>query len=436
MKITGIIAEFNPFHNGHQYILEKARVLTGCEKLVVAMSGDFVQRGAPAILDKGMRAKCALMNGADLVVQLPVVTSTGSARDFAYGGVKTLAACGVDTLVFGCEWEDVELLRKFADILYTEPEAFKSALQQGLKAGKNYPTAQTEALLACMDTANSLEEDTFSRLLREPNTILGLEYMRAIKELGLSMVTLPVKRTGVSHHGVEVCGSFASASYLRSRLLDCDSPAHVFKELKELVPANIRPLYEEQTEKQPLLSELDYEKVLYYKLLLAYRTSSTPAASTSAQPSFLDATDEILNRLQKELSDYRNFAEYLDRVTTKDVTRGRMLRIITHILLDLTTELGSFFRETELPYVRVLGVKKDARPLLGEIAKKAPVITSVAEGEQALLKETACDANRTHSVLTLLASDIFAREVYLMLTKTKGDAVSLPNDYRLPIQII
>jgi len=407
MKITGLIAEFNPFHNGHTYVLTQARALSGCDFVVVAMSGDFVQRGAPALLDKSIRTKAALQNGADLVVALPALVSTGSARDFAYGGVKTLAACGVDTLAFGCECTDIALLQKMAAILHEEPATFKEVLQTALRNGKNYPSAQTEALLAHVKGAYS---DTtlaeLAHLLRQPNTILALEYLRAIRELQIPMKILPISRVGVSHHAQKATQTYASATHIRQMLLS----GRPLTDFATVLPKNASLLYEDALTRQPLLSERDYQPLLPYVLRL----------QADRLPNFLDSSAEIANRLLRCLATYEDFDCFLEAITTKDVTRGKMMRILTHILLNLTTDQMHQYRREPIPYLRILGLRKDARPLLGTLSKHALVITSVAQAP---------------AELPLLQSDLFARETYLALAQTKGDATSLRNDYRLPVQI-
>ncbi|MGN0311199.1 MAG: nucleotidyltransferase family protein, partial [Lachnospiraceae bacterium] len=214
MKITGIITEFNPFHNGHEYILSQARKQTGCDLVVVAMSGDFVQRGAPAIVDKAVRTKAALLGGADLVVELPVIASTASASDFALGGVAALAACGVDTLVFGCEQEDFDLFPVLAEFLENEPSDYKDVLSGFLKEGYSYPLARAKALERFFPGVDNLGE-----LLVAPNNILALEYLRAIKRLDVPMKVCPIKRIAVGHHSKEGVGEFASATAIREGLL-------------------------------------------------------------------------------------------------------------------------------------------------------------------------------------------------------------------------
>ena len=185
MKITGLITEYNPFHNGHQYHIEKAKKLTKADKVVVVMSGNFVQRGAPALLPKHLRAKMALKSGADLVIELPVFYACASAEYFAYGAVSLLHALRcVDSICFGSECGDLTLLQKAADIMAEEPDAYKHSLQSYLRDGYRFPLARQKAF------QDFTKEEGIASILEQPNNILGIEYLKALSRLN--------KRTGIS----------------------------------------------------------------------------------------------------------------------------------------------------------------------------------------------------------------------------------------------
>ena len=178
MKTVGIIAEYNPFHNGHKYQIEKAKELTGADYCIVVMSGNFVQRGTPAFMDKYLRAKAALTCGADLVIELPVHYAAASAEYFASGAVAILDRLGViDYLCFGSECGNIEILSDIADVLISESDEFKNVLKQRLKEGVAYPKARNDAICAA---APHLTE--YLDVLNYPNNILGLEYIKALKK--------------------------------------------------------------------------------------------------------------------------------------------------------------------------------------------------------------------------------------------------------------
>ena len=192
MKVTGIIAEYNPFHQGHAYHLARARELTGADRLLVVMGGNFMQRGEPAIVDKYARAEMALKNGADLVLELPAAAATGSAEYFAEGAVELLDASGVvDALCFGSELGKLAPLEKAAALLLEEPEEYRQLLREELKRGKNFPEAREIALSAFFPERE---------LLSAPNNILAIEYLKALKRRKSSIEAVTIPRLG-NYHG-------------------------------------------------------------------------------------------------------------------------------------------------------------------------------------------------------------------------------------------
>lgn len=213
MKIVGLITEYNPFHAGHLYHMQQARELTGADYCVVLMSGSFVQRGEPAIFDKYLRTKTALLAGADLVLEIPTAFSTASAHEFAAYGVALLSAIGVDAVVFGSECGQIEILKQAAYALNHESAEFQERLRKELKAGLTYPQARAKALgetqaggtrvenvedfHANTDVSNS---HIWSSILNFPNNILGIEYLRAAEDLHSPMEFYTISREGSGYH--------------------------------------------------------------------------------------------------------------------------------------------------------------------------------------------------------------------------------------------
>ena len=207
MKIVGLITEYNPFHAGHLYHMQQARKLTGADYCVVLMSGSFVQRGEPAIFDKYLRTKTALLAGADLVLEIPAAFSTASAHEFATYGVALLSAIGVDAVVFGSECGQIEILKQAAYALNHESAEFQERLRKGLKAGLTYPQARAKALET---------EDTWASVLSSPNNILGIEYLRAAEDLHSPMEFYTISRKGSGYHEDTLAdANFPSASAIR-----------------------------------------------------------------------------------------------------------------------------------------------------------------------------------------------------------------------------
>ena len=213
MKIAGIIAEYNPFHNGHQYHLEQTRRASGADAVVVVMSGEFVQRGEPASFDKRLRARWALEAGADVVFELPTVCAVSCAQRFAQGSVAVLAGTGLLThLGFGCETDSLDDLMQCEAALGVEEPHYIDTLKENLANGKSFPRAQDEAWRDCGLNPG------FLKVLRNPNGVLGLEYLRALKKFAPNVTPVPILRRGAGHHDPTIQGSTASASAVRAAL--------------------------------------------------------------------------------------------------------------------------------------------------------------------------------------------------------------------------
>lgn len=417
MKITGIITEFNPFHNGHEYILSQARKQTGCDLVVVAMSGDFVQRGAPAIVDKTVRTKAALLGGADLVVELPVIASTASASDFALGGVAALAACGVDTLVFGCEQEDFDLFPVLAEFLENEPSDYKDVLSGFLKEGCSYPLARAKALERFFPGVDNLGE-----LLASPNNILALEYLRAIKRLGVPMKVCPIKRIAVGHHSKEGVGEFASATAIREGLLVANK---LTADMSYFIPNYAAQLLSDYLAMHQPLCEDDFSAALCYRLV---------QMKQSSEHSYLDGSSDLFDRIFNRLDEFTCLSEFCKLLHTKDCTLSRLKRLMFHILLDITEDQMVLFREKPCSYIRVLGFHKDtpAIAMLKQYAQtqQIPVILSVAEASRQLVNNV------------FFHQDLFARELYIrtLMQKDyhnrKATCTPLLSDYRQPLIVV
>ena len=211
MKVVGIIAEYNPFHKGHEYQIRYAREILGADYIVVAMSGDFVQRGAPALMEKHLRAEMALLGGADLILEMPVQTATASAEGFAAGGVSLLDGLGVvDELCFGSECGDTETLMNIAQILIKEPFEYRKLLQQNLRTGMSFPAARSSALIRYMREKATSVHNTFGvssehieLILSSPNNILGIEYCKALLRLNSRILPHALLRKGCGYHDTD-----------------------------------------------------------------------------------------------------------------------------------------------------------------------------------------------------------------------------------------
>ncbi|WP_276948482.1 nucleotidyltransferase [Acetatifactor muris] len=390
MKVNGIIAEYNPFHNGHNYQLKESLRLTGADFTIVVMSGNFVQRGAPALLDKHTRAEMALRCGADLVLELPTLYAVSSAEYFAGGAVTLLDQLGVVThLCFGSECGRTESLCQIAACLSEEPAEYSAALRHCLKSGLPYPLARARALAE----VHTLLPEAFDSILSSPNNILGIEYIRALLNRKSSIIPITVKRLGAGYHDKFISGSdcLCSALAIRQTLYNA-SPR---EPLLHMPPESEMLLRTWLREYRPVCSDA-FSSALYYKLLME---------KESGYEKYLDVPSELSNRIRKQLNSFAGYESFCHLLKTKNMTYTRISRCLLHILLDLKKEDMITAKALDyVPYARVLGFRRAAEPLLGAVRKCAsiPLVTKMADAEKSL----SADAYR------LLRQDIQAGDFF------------------------
>lgn len=376
MRINGIIAEYNPIHNGHRFQLAESLRLTGAQYTVVVMSGNFVQRGAPALVNKYKRTEMALLCGADLVLELPVLYATSSAEYFATGAVTLLDRLGAVTdLCFGSECGDAELLRGIAEILLEEPPAYKNSLKQYLREGKSFPAARAEALLQNYPFLSG-HQNVFT----SPNNILGIEYIKALKRCGSSMNVVTVRRTGSGYHSRFPEEDQCSALAIRQALYAGADTEF----LKNNMPAQAAEALAVQLERTGPVRSNDLSEMLYYKLL---------AKKETGYEKYFDVTSDLSDRIKGHLNGFKNFEDFCDQLKTKEMTYTRISRCLLHILLDIKkTDMEQAKALGIVPYARILGFKKASAPLLGEIRSRSsiPLIPKLADAGT-LLDQAACE---------------------------------------------
>ncbi|MDE7311723.1 MAG: nucleotidyltransferase family protein [Eubacterium sp.] len=385
MNITGIIAEYNPFHNGHAHQLTRARTETDADYIIIVMSGNFVQRGAPALLDKYTRTKMALLEGADLVIELPALWSSASAEYFAGAGVSLLNRLGcVDTLCYGCETPPGQtasqnVYEKLLWFFENETPQYKKQLSDALTSGASYAQARQNALLSMLpdcDQAIAME------ILKNPNNILALEYQKALAKISSPIRVHPVLRQGEGYHSSHLSGSFASASAIRRFLASRPAAKNGFSwqqaPLKHAMPASALRLLLEYERSYPLLYENDCSHMLHYCLL-------SHAADGFA--GYADCTPDLSNRILKHLGGYTGFSGFCTLLKSKNLAYTRVSRMLTHILLDIRQSDYAYWRShSYMPYAKVLGFRKDARSLLTHLKKQTsvPLLTRAADARNIL----------------------------------------------------
>ncbi|MGN0342066.1 MAG: nucleotidyltransferase [Roseburia sp.] len=410
MKTIGIIAEYNPFHNGHAYQIKRAKELTGADYCVIVMSGDFVQRGAAAVTDKYCRTEMALQSGADLVCELPVLYSTASAELFAHAAVSLFHRMGcIDTLCFGAESDDLPALTQLADILTNEPASYQNSLQTYLKNGVSFPTARSKAL------AEYLGDDSLASLLSEPNNILAVEYLKALKRRKADISPLLIPRRHCRYHDTELTGNFSSATAIRSALFEKDLP----EGLSESVPAECHRILTDLHQSHQLMDTEDFSGILAYKLL------TEDAAVLAA---YGDCGEELANRIHNLAGQYISFHQFCSLCKSRDITYTRISRILIHILLGLTQDLYTLGKELDyVPYVRILGFRESATPLFTRLKQtcEIPLITRVAR-DSAPLSDAASQ---------IFSRDIFAAELYEQVLAMHGGRQRRSEYTRQPVQL-
>lgn len=390
MKTVGLITEYNPFHNGHAYHIEKAKMLTGADRVIVVMSGDFVQRGAPAVMPKHLRAESALLSGASLIIELPVCFATGSAEYFAQGSISLLNQLGcIDSICFGSECGDLHLLKEIAQILADEPIEYQTALKQALKEGASFPAARQEAL--------NIYSDKYSEILASPNNILGIEYLKALAKIHSKMEPFTIKRIGAGYHDMDIDGQFSSATAIRSdiyQLADVNSSSESLPltHIQTQVPSSCHELMKKNYQTRYPVKADDFSLLLKAKLL------SETAGSLSH---YLDMSPELANRILRLRNDYLSFEQFCNLLKTKELTRSRISRSFIHVLLGITNDWLTAMK-APAPYARILGFRRDHADLLGILKRTSdiPLITSPA---RAVLADTAYQ---------MLELDIYASDLY------------------------
>lgn len=394
-KIAGIIAEYNPFHNGHKMQIKKTKELTGSEYVIVVMSGDFVQRGEPAIVNKYNRTRMALLNGADLVIELPAAYALSSAEGFAYGGVSILNKLNcVDYLSFGSESGDIDALSNIAKLLLNPGNEFNQSVLSDIKNGTSYPKALSNALEKSGITQTFSNDSASNRYdLKEifsPNNILGIEYIKALLLLNSSITPVTIKRedNGYNSQTINEEYEYSSASSLRKILSEginkpktsLEKTDEAYKLCQKYIPEEVNRLLNNEK----LVSTNDFSNLIYYKLLSTFSVKDSNFTNDFLE-SFQDINLELCGKINKNLKDFRNVEQFIELLKSKNITYARISRVLYHILFDISESLV----KSEPSYARVLGFKKDSTELLNLIknSSKIDLITKLADAKTTPLLE-------------------------------------------------
>lgn len=441
MKITGIICEYNPFHNGHKYQIEHVKE-NGSDFVIAAMSGNWVQRGEPAIIDKYSRTLMALKNGVDLVLEIPTIFSTGSASDYAMGGVSLLDGLGcVDELCFGCEAPNDDAIAKVAEYMIHNQESLAQEINVFLKEGNSYPKARELAL------AKHFDEHVIEGL-NKPNNILAVEYKKALYTLNSSIIDHPILRKGSKYNDPDLnMNSYSSATAIRNNIISSydfitndDSYVHndepSISTYSALSGATIR-----QAMSEPLSPIINHVPESAYNILLEKLGKSYPLVTQNfsrelgymlirdrinGYEQYLDVSTEIADKIRNNINYFESFDQFCNILKSKDLTYSRISRCLTHILLDIKKDAIPADKKT--PYARVLGFRKDSESLFSTIKQNAsiPIISKLADADKYLEPDK----------LAILGKDVQASHMYDLVSACKYQNNEHVNEFTRPIIIV
>ena len=413
MKVVGIVAEYNPFHNGHQYQIDKIRKETGADYVIIAMSGNFLQRGVPALTDKFTRAEMALKCGADLVLEIPTLWATASAEYYAHAGVALLASTGVVThLAFGAETDDLDALLQVSSILKNEPDVYRAVLSNSIRTGNSFPVARKNALITSLPL---FATEKLDELLDNPNNILALEYLKALPN---SIEPILIPREGAGYHDTEINTEFPSASAIREAIWGRDGDVDM-NTLANAMPKESFSLLKNALKCNQLIETNDFSDSLGYCLL---------AQAGNGFASFADCNQDFSNKVKNNLNDYVLLEDFIDTLKTKDMTYTRISRCLLHILLGIKQSDYTIGRAIGFaPYLRILGFKNASSNLLSEIKREAtaPLISKAADASTLLDYET----NK------FFDKDVFASNLYYQHVARKS-GTKPRNEYTNQIVIL
>ncbi|WP_202127911.1 nucleotidyltransferase [Clostridium sp. C2-6-12] len=352
--ITGIITEYNPFHKGHEYHLKSAKFDTNADGVVCVMSGNFMQRGIPAIIDKWKRAEIAVLNGVDLVLELPVVYALSSAEHFAFGSVSLLNSLGiVDNLYFGSEEGRIDILQNIANTLVNEPLEYKTLLKDHLDSGLPFHLSRANALNEYLNSNDILN------VLANSNNILGIEYIKSLIQLKSNIIPKTLKREGSSYNDLNLSSNLSSATAIRKHLKE-----NSLKELINVLPkCSYNILLELANSNYPFIFEDDMFRYIKYKLL-------TNERSLLNLP---DISEGLENKILKEILNANSLNELILNSKSKRYTYTRISRILAQSFLNLEEFDLLKLCKMPTPYARVLAFNSKGRTMLKEIKLKANI---------------------------------------------------------------
>ncbi len=416
MKAVGLVTEYNPFHNGHLYHLNKAMELTGADISVAVMSGDFVQRGEPAVIDKYTRASMALNSGVNLVVELPVNYAVSSAENFAAGALKVLDYIKVDSIAFGSESGDIERLSKLAHVLCDNEDTLYKEISKYTANGISYAAARQKVVEKLTD------KDT-AAMLTSSNNILAVEYLKAIIKNNYAIKPYTIKRQGDSYNDTDIRSEYASATALRGNLKADNISKYIPVKAGLILSSNTNYIYPDDitealfTRLLDILFASSYDKNVFIENVMQYPDVNKEIAGRLYKSAMDMITRTVQQRSESEDNGAFSFGSLCEHIKTKEVPLSRIKRALVRITLGLDKK--HMKKYSNAPYIRVLGFDKKGQEYLSYIRKtvEVPLITKTADYKEMLL------------------DDIHAANIYNMIVAGKYGVKELGDFVRGPVRV-
>lgn len=409
MKVCGIIMECSPLHRGHIHLLAEARKRTEADYIVVALGGDFMQRGIPAVIDRHARTRALLESGADLVLELPVYYACAAAGYFARGAVALLSAAGVVTdIAFGSESGDASALMRIAGILSAETPEFRAAVKKSLAGGASWPAARSRALAQVFGI-----EAPFL-----PNDLLGAEYLRELNAQGSAIRPCIIPRISAS-----------SASSLRSAMADSTGALPLSLQ-EELPPAMLRELHRTAGRCSPVFPD-DFSAALGW--LLQSLGEDGENASGLRITEYMDVSEPLAARILSLRGEFRGFTDFCSRLKTKDMTYTRVSRALLHILLGMQSRsMEDYLNGGVIGYLRILGFRQEAQPLLTAIASRSRVpligrLSAAAAALPPLFRSMLSEELRIARLYQAVCAQKFAAYPYPVRSELERPMIVIPD---------
>lgn len=415
MNLLGLIVEYNPFHNGHKYHLEKSKEITNATHTVAIMSGSFLQRGEPALFDKYTRAEMAVKNGVDLVIELPTLYACQSAEIFSHGAVATLNSLNcVNSLCFGSEEGNIDILQTISEILVKEPSDFKTTLKNFLDEGIVFPVARSKALYEYIKNNHLLElsEDKLQQVLNSSNNILGIEYIKSLIKLNSSIKPYTITRIASKYNSTDIESNICSATAIRNSLKDNTDlklienvvPLHTFNEINHKINTNFNPVF-------------DY---MFYDLL-----SSTIIRDVDNLTKYFEVNEGIENKIYSNVFTSKNLEELINSTKSKRYTMTKIKRTLNNILLGINRDDVIKVKDLDrVPYIRILAFNNKGREIIKKIKTSSDIEIITKFSKISHVDDPIFD--------TLIKYDLKSSNMYnLIYYKNNRNLLKGPMDYYL-----